>query len=44
MLIGKRVKELRKARNMSLSELAKLSGVQIATLSRIENLKMIGTL
>ena len=29
---------------MSLSELAKLSGVQIATLSRIENLKMIGTL
>src|SRR4051812_26640881 len=44
MLIGKRVKELRKARNMSLTELAKLSGVQIATLSRIENLKMIGTL
>ena len=44
MLIGKRVKELRKARNISLSELAKLSGVQIATLSRIENLKMIGTL
>src|SRR4051812_12458279 len=44
MLIGKRVKELRKSRNMSLSELAKLSGVQIATLSRIENLKMIGTL
>ena len=44
MLIGKQVKELRKARNMSLSELAKASGVQIATLSRIENLKMIGTL
>lgn len=44
MLIGKRVKELRKARNISLSELSKLSGVQIATLSRIENLKMIGTL
>lgn len=44
MLIGKRIKELRAARNMSLSELAKLSGVQIATLSRLENLKMIGTL
>ena len=44
MLIGKRVKDLRKARNMSLSELAKLSGVQIATLSRMENMRMVGTL
>ena len=44
MLIGKRVKELRNKKNMSLSELAKSSGVQIATLSRIENLRMIGTL
>lgn len=44
MLIGKRIKELRESKNISLTELAKTSGVQIATLSRIENLKMTGTL
>ena len=44
MYIGKRLKELRKAQGMSLSELAEKSGVQIATLSRIEHLKMTGTL
>jgi transcriptional regulator with XRE-family HTH domain len=44
MLIGKKIKEFRKKQNMSLSDLARKSGVQIATLSRIENQKMIGTL
>ncbi len=43
MLIGKRIKELREQKKMSLKELAEKSGVQIATLSRIENLKMTGT-
>ncbi|MBI5149492.1 MAG: helix-turn-helix transcriptional regulator [Candidatus Omnitrophica bacterium] len=44
MYIGKRVQELRKLKNISLTELAEKSGVQIATLSRIENMKMTGTL
>lgn len=44
MYIGKRVQELRKVKGMSLTELAEKSGVQIATLSRLENMKMTGTL
>ncbi|MFA5088120.1 MAG: XRE family transcriptional regulator [Candidatus Omnitrophota bacterium] len=44
MLIGTRLKELRKVHDMSLTELSQKSGVQLATLSRIENLKMTGTL
>ena len=44
MFIGKKVKELRKARKITLTGLAKKSGVQLATLSRIENLRMTGTL
>ncbi|HCI44234.1 MAG TPA: hypothetical protein DE315_01695, partial [Candidatus Omnitrophica bacterium] len=44
MYIGKRVQELRKVKGMSLTELAEKSGVQIATLSRMENMKMTGTL
>lgn len=44
MLIGKRLRQLREAQKMTLSELADKSGVQIATLSRIEHLKMTGTL
>lgn len=44
MLIGKRIRELREANKMTLKELSEKSGVQIATLSRIENLKMTGTL
>jgi transcriptional regulator with XRE-family HTH domain len=44
MYIGIRVKELRKKVNMPLQELAQKSGVQIATLSRIEHQKMSGTL
>jgi XRE family transcriptional regulator, regulator of sulfur utilization len=43
MLIGKRIKDLRKQKQMTLAELAKQSGIQIATLSRIENQKMVGT-
>ncbi len=44
MFIGKRIKELRKSQKVSLTELAQKSGVQIATLSRIENEKMVGSL
>ncbi len=44
MQIGKKVRELRKAQRMTLEDLSRLSGVQTATLSRIENLKMTGTL
>ncbi len=44
MFIGKRLKEIREQKNMSLKELSEKSGVQIATLSRIENLKMTGTI
>jgi len=44
MFIGKRVKEIRKQQGMKLIDLAKNSTVQIATLSRIENDKMTGTL
>ena len=44
MLIGQRIKELRGDHKISLTELSKRSGVQLATLSRIENLKMTGTL
>ena len=44
MQIGKRIKELRETQHLTLTELAQRSGVQIATLSRIENQKMIGTI
>ena len=44
MFIGKKMKELRKSRKMSLTELSQKSGVQLATLSRIENQKMVGSL
>ncbi|VAX37941.1 hypothetical protein MNBD_UNCLBAC01-419 [hydrothermal vent metagenome] len=44
MYIGKKIKELRKAQKMTLSNLAEKSKVQIATLSRIEHLQMSGTL
>ena len=44
MHIGKRLKEIRQSKGMTLAELAEKSGVQIATLSRIENDKMTGTL
>jgi len=44
MYIGRKIKELRKENRITLSELSENSGVQIATLSRIENLKMVGSL
>ena len=43
MFIGKRIQLLRKQKGLSLSGLAKQSGIQIATLSRIEHEKMTGT-
>ncbi|MFQ5953327.1 MAG: helix-turn-helix domain-containing protein [Candidatus Omnitrophota bacterium] len=44
MKIGKRLRELRKEKNMTLEDLSKKSGVALATLSRIENNRMTGTL
>ncbi len=44
MKIGNRIKLLRKERHMTLDELARKSGVALATLSRMENDKMTGTL
>lgn len=44
MNIGQRIRELREAQKMTLTELSTKSGVQMATLSRMENLKMTGTL
>ena len=43
MYIGKKIKELRKKRKLTLVELSQQSGVQVATLSRIENDKMTGS-
>ena len=42
--IGAHIRHIRKIKKISLTELSKVSGVQIATLSRIENGKMTGTL
>ena len=44
MFIGEKLKAIRKAKRVSLTELSEQSGVQMATLSRIENKKMVGTL
>ncbi|MEA3488947.1 MAG: XRE family transcriptional regulator [Candidatus Omnitrophota bacterium] len=44
MKIGKRIRQLRKEREMTLEELSGKSGVALATLSRMENDKMTGTL
>ena len=44
MKIGKKIKALRKERKMTLEELSRDSGVQIATLSRMEHDVMTGTL
>ena len=43
MYIGTRIKEIRKSKGITLKDLSEKSGVQIATLSRIENEKMVGT-
>lgn len=42
--IGTQIKSIRKQKNVSLTELAESSGVQIATLSRIEHGRMTGTI
>jgi HTH-type transcriptional regulator, repressor for puuD len=42
--IGTQIKKIRKNRRISLTALAQASGVQLATLSRMENGKMTGTL
>ncbi len=44
IMIGERIREFRKAQKMSLTELSNKSGVQLATLSRIEHQKMTGTI
>ncbi len=44
MFIGQRLKQLRKQAKLTLVEFADRSGVQAATLSRIENMKMVGSL
>ncbi|MBD3427244.1 MAG: cupin domain-containing protein [Candidatus Omnitrophica bacterium] len=44
MKIGKSIRHLRKEKGMTLEELAEKSGVALATLSRMENDKMTGTL
>jgi transcriptional regulator with XRE-family HTH domain len=44
MDIAERVRRLRKQQNLTLRDLSKASGVALATLSRIETNKMIGTI
>ena len=44
MKIGKKLHELRKLRDITLGELSKKTGVALATLSRMENNKMTGTI
>ncbi|MFH1836813.1 MAG: XRE family transcriptional regulator [Candidatus Omnitrophota bacterium] len=44
MRIGKRLRELRKEKDITLEELSERSGVALATLSRMENNKMPGTI
>lgn len=43
MRIGKRLQELRKEKDITLKDLSKKTGVALATLSRMENNKMPGT-
>jgi transcriptional regulator with XRE-family HTH domain len=44
MKIGDKIRALRQEKKMSLSQLSEQSGVALATLSRIEHKKMVGTL
>lgn len=44
MNIGKKLKQFRKQAGLTLVQLSERSGVQVATISRIENEKMTGTL
>jgi len=42
--IGNTIKRLRKQKGMTLNAMSELTGIQVATLSRIENDKMDGNL
>lgn len=42
--VGTRLRAMRKARRLTMEELASASGVDTATISRIERGKMVGTL
>jgi transcriptional regulator with XRE-family HTH domain len=42
--LGNTIRRLRVERNMTLAELSDKTGIQMATLSRMENNKMTGTL
>jgi transcriptional regulator with XRE-family HTH domain len=42
--LGNNIKLLRKRRNLTLAEVAKRTGIDVASLSRIENGKMTGTI
>ncbi|MEW6008881.1 MAG: XRE family transcriptional regulator [Candidatus Omnitrophota bacterium] len=44
MNIGEKIKQLRKTKKMTLAELSQASGVALATISRVENAVMTGTL
>lgn len=44
MQIGQKIRDLRKEKNITLDELSKKSNVALATLSRMENDKMRGTI
>lgn len=44
MKIGNKIRQLRKSKKMTLQELSENSGVALATLSRMENNRMTGTL
>jgi len=44
MKIGNTIKRLRKQKGMTLKDMAKITGIQEATLSRIENDKMDGSI
>lgn len=44
MKIGNTIKRLRKQKVMTLKDMSNLTGIQVATLSRIENDKMDGGL
>ncbi len=44
MTLGRKIRELRQAKDWSLGELSKRSGVALSSLSRIETGKMTGTL
>jgi len=44
MKFGSTLRKLRRDRKLTLSDIARKSGIQMATLSRIENNKMTGSL